>query len=163
MLSFILKIGITIASCSDVMTRTPPPIRVNLLTVVWTGTVHPWRAKLLSLTKLPLIRNDTSRNMFILWNWIIWMLLTDANATLNNLKYFTIYVIRLTILMDLNENRICSNILVCFPDEIVAQRNIMKTAFLILNENHFTIKKLLISSKRARSLDSEYIFGFKIG
>ena len=91
------------------------------------------------------------------------MLLNDANATLNNLKYFTIYVIRLTILMDLNENRICSNILVCFPDEIVAQRNIMKTEFLKLNKNHFTIKELLISSKRARSLDSEYIFGFKIG
>ena len=41
--------------------------------------------------------------------------------------------------------------------------HVIISEFLKLNKNHFTIKELLISSKRARSLDSEYIFGFKIG
>ena len=129
-------------------------------------SLHPNPNQLFS-QRYMVIKKNSSKSISILLNWIIYNVPKDVKKWPKGSKYSMIFVNHMTVSLQMKEKIICSNISVCFPDEIIAQINTMKKLMKILklkpNKNHHSIKKLLLACERARSQLSKDIFSFKIG
>ena len=97
-----------------------------------TETVRLLNQNQLFSQRYMLIKINFLKNISILLNWIIYNVPKDVKKWPRGSKYFMICVNHMTVPLQMKEKIICSNISVCFPDQMSAQINTMKNLTTII-------------------------------